>query len=158
MIAGKTSRTQVNGSYTSIADTTSATAHNVRRTRCSGSMPLGFKIPLRFDGGHASCTRSRDRLAIYPVLNVTRVEHARDIRARSSVRDDISVRIQVDLSLERLGIRNVADGHEEAADILLPNPVRLQVAKLYLGDDVLVDVVNIFDHRARQPFDLRIRA
>src|SRR5947207_15101628 len=102
-----------------MADTTSAITHSASSAIWNVSMPLGFKIPLRFDGGHASCTRSRNRLAIRTVLNVTRVEHARDIRARASMRNNVAVRIQVDLPLERLGIGDVADRNEKAAHVLL---------------------------------------
>src|SRR5678816_2580683 len=99
-----------------MADTASATAHSASSAIWNASMPLGFKVAFRFDRGHTTRARRRDGLAIRAILNVPRVEHARNIGAGSSVRNDVAVRIQVDLTLERLGVGNMTDGHEEAAD------------------------------------------
>src|ERR1700733_9193118 len=77
-------------------------------------VPFGFKKALGFDGGHTSSTRRCDGLSISPVLDVARVKDARHVGPRAAVRDDVAVGIEIDLSDEGRGVRNMAYGYEEA--------------------------------------------
>src|SRR5689334_19134703 len=108
-------------------------------------MALGFKIPLRFDGGHAAGACGRDGLLIDAVLDVAGVEYAGDVGARASVRNDVALFVEIDLAAERLGVRDMTDGDEETAHVLLPDAVGLQVVQLDSGDDVLAGVVDVLD-------------
>ncbi len=64
-------------------------------------MPFGFQKPLHFDGGHASGARGGNGLPIGPVLDVAGVKNAGDVGARAAMRNNIAVRIQIDLAGER---------------------------------------------------------
>ena len=89
-------------------------------------MPFGFQKPLHFDGGHASGARRGDRLPIGPVLHVAGMKNARDVGARAAMGNDVAVGIEIDLAGERRGVRDVADGDEEAVDVALPDLIRFR--------------------------------
>ena len=75
-------------------------------------MPFGLKKALRFNRRHAPGPRGRDGLPVGPVLHVARVKHPMDVGSRPAMAHDVAVVVQVDLSLERLGVRNMADGQK----------------------------------------------
>ena len=73
--------------------------------------------PFRFEGRHAAHARGRDRLAENLVLHVAGGEHARHIGARGIRRGaDIAFRVHVELAVEQLRCRRMADGDEEPVD------------------------------------------
>src|ERR1700722_19236192 len=83
-------------------------------------MAFGFQVALGFYGCHATGTRRRYGLAIYAILDVACVEDAGNVGSRAAFRDNVAVGIEVDLSDERLGVRDVADSEKESVDILIP--------------------------------------
>src|SRR5580693_3030035 len=72
-------------------------------------MPLGFQEPLCLDGGHAAGAGCCDGLTIGAVLNVAGMKHTRHVGARTALRDDVAIRVELNLALERLGVRDVAN-------------------------------------------------
>ena len=57
----------------------------------------------------------RDGLAVREVLHVAAGEDAGDVRVRvPGLRPDVAVVVKLELALEEVGVRRVADGDEEA--------------------------------------------
>src|SRR2546426_467939 len=56
---------------------------------------------LGVDRGHAAASSRGDRLPIDVVLHVAARKHARDARLRSVVRDDVAVRVHLELTAEQ---------------------------------------------------------
>lgn len=54
-------------------------------------MAFRFEKSFGFNGGHATCARSRNGLPIGAILDVAGMKHARDIGARPTMRDDVPV-------------------------------------------------------------------
>src|SRR5579863_2562752 len=96
-------------------------------------MPFGFEESLYFNGRHAPCARRRDGLPICPVLHVAGVKYACYVGARAAMRNDVAVRVEIDLAHEGRGVGDVADGDEESIHVALPDFIRQQVAQLYAG-------------------------
>ena len=88
-----------------------------------------FQITFRFDRRHATRPGRRNRLPIRPVLHVACMEDALAARTRAAMRNDVAIRIQVDLPDEGGRIRNVPDRNEEAVDRLHLAAVRLTPAQ-----------------------------
>jgi hypothetical protein len=124
----------------------------------AGLVPFGFKEPLGLDGGHATRTRRGDSLAIHPVLDVAGVKYNLDVGSRAAATHDVSVRIELDLPVERLGIGDVADGHEKPVHFLIPGPAAVDFAQLHAGHFIFGGVVNVLDHGPGKEFDFGIRA
>ena len=81
-----------------------------------------------------------------------------DVGARAAVRNDVAVGIEIDLAAKDRGVRNMADGDEEAVDVALPD---FSVSTLRSFTPVTrcwLDVVDVFDHGIGEELDLRIAA
>ena len=79
---------------------------------------LRREIFLGVERGHAAGAGGGDRLAVDFVHHVAAGEHALDAGPRRARLDpDIAVAIEVELALEQLGRRLVADGDERAFDL-----------------------------------------
>src|SRR5208282_6231206 len=78
----------------------------------NGSGFFSGEETLGFDGGHAAGACRRDRLAIVMVLDVAGGKHTGDARLRAVVRKDVAIFVHLELALENLAIRVVADGDE----------------------------------------------
>ena len=76
-------------------------------------MAFCFEKPLCFNRRHTTGARSGDGLAISPVLYVASVENTLDIRPGAAVRNDVAVRIEIELAGKCLGVRDVSDGDKE---------------------------------------------
>src|SRR5437762_9017000 len=59
-----------------------------------------LEIMFRVDRRHASRARGGDRLPVDVILRVAARKHARHARLRSVVRDDVAVRVHLDLPAE----------------------------------------------------------
>src|SRR4051812_24603251 len=121
-------------------------------------MSFRFEKSFYFDGRHAARAGGRDGLAIGAVLDVARVKDARDVGARAAFGEDVAVGVGFDLPAKNLGVRDVADREEEAVDFLIPYRVGLQVAQPHAVDDLLGDVIDLFDYGVSHELDLRIVA
>src|SRR3954449_4298210 len=73
---------------------------------------LRFEQPLSFYCRHAAGACCRNRLPVYAILHVAGVKHARDIRPRAAVREQIAIGVEIQLALKDSGIRDMADSHE----------------------------------------------
>ena len=80
-------------------------------------MPLFFEQTLGFDCRHAAGAGRRNRLTVDAVLHVARVKNAVDIGSRAPVRDEVAVRIQIELAPKNLGIRDMTDRDKETVHI-----------------------------------------
>src|SRR5262249_6591284 len=115
-----------------------------------------LQIALRFECGHTTRSGSGDRLPVDVILHVARREHTADRRASAAGRgEDVAVLVQVELTLEQLGVRRVPDRDEDARHRQLSDRTRLDVAQLQRVDasvaaDVLDDAVPV-------EVDLRVR-
>src|SRR3954452_6571809 len=79
---------------------------------------LRGEIFLRIQGRHATRAGSGHRLTVDLVHDVTAGEHAFDASARrAGLNRDISVCVELQLSLEQFGRRTVADCDERALDV-----------------------------------------
>jgi hypothetical protein len=61
------------------------------------SVAFGLQEPFGFDGRHAAGARRRDGLPVSAILHVARMKYSGYVRARSAVRDDVTVRIEIEL-------------------------------------------------------------
>ncbi len=84
------------------------------------------------------------------------MKHARDIRFGATLGNNVSVCVGVDLAFEHGSIRNVADRHEKAIHVLLPDRAGLQVFQADAGYQMLRRIVNLFDYRAGEELDFGI--
>src|SRR5271170_7401833 len=100
-------------------------------------MAFSFEEPLRFDCGHAAGAGRRDGLAVGAILDIAGVKNARHAGARAALGNDVAVRVKLDLALKRFAVRNVADGDEETVHVSYPGLLRLQIAQLHRGYNVL---------------------
>src|ERR1700761_9557692 len=88
-----------------------------RRQRQVSSM-RGGKKPLRFQGCHATHARCRNGLTEYLILDVTGSENTGNTgmrRVGSCL--DVAALVHVELALEQVGGRRMADGDEQPVDI-----------------------------------------
>src|SRR6186997_2983781 len=98
---------------------------------------------LSVDGGLAAIARGGHCLAVVMVVHVARDEHALDLRSGLPDHLEVAAGADVELALEELRVRLVADGDEEALDGELARLACLRVAEgegvnghiaLHLGD------------------------
>src|SRR5690606_38592468 len=76
---------------------------------------------LRFERGHAAGCGGGDRLAVVVVHDIARREDAGHARSRPPGRRlDVAVLREIELATEKRGVRRVADGDEEAAQLEFP--------------------------------------
>src|SRR3954454_11399508 len=74
-----------------------------------------FEVALGFERGHAPGAGGRDGLAVDVILHVTACEHTGHRRLRGpGLREQIAVLVEVELALEQLRVRCVADRNEHA--------------------------------------------
>ncbi len=71
---------------------------------------------LRVDRGHATRAGRGDRLLVVVVLNVSRGEHAGNIRLAAMMRREVTVLIHIQLAAKHFCVGLVADGDEHALD------------------------------------------
>ncbi len=116
------------------------------------------KKAFRLNGGHTPGARGGNRLTVRPVLNVARVKDSGDVSSRPTFRNNVAIRIEVDLPGERLGVGNVADGQKEAADLLVPNSIRDHIAQLDSCHGFRAYVVDVLHYGVEQKLDFRIRS
>ncbi len=114
-------------------------------------MSFRLEHPLGFDGRLAARARRRNRLSIRPVLDITGVKDTGNVCSRAAMVDDKAFRVQIKLAYERLRVRHVSDGQEEAVHILLPSLTCLHVLQSDACHHALLDVENVFDHCIQQP-------
>src|ERR1700686_1866687 len=69
---------------------------------------LRFEQPFRFQCTHATATRRFNPLPINAILYVAGVKYARNICPRAAVRNQISIRIEIELAFKDPRIRNMA--------------------------------------------------
>src|SRR5215475_10205295 len=73
-----------------------------------------FQPSLRFNCRHAPATRGGNGLSEYRVLNVTAGEHTRNVcPCRIGQRLDVSVIVEVNLTLKDVRVWIVADGNKQ---------------------------------------------
>ena len=113
-----------------------------------------LEIPFGVEGGHAAGPCRRDRLTVDVVLHVACGEHARDVGAAALAGDEIAVLVHVQLALEEVGVRRVADRHEHAVHRQLRPLARHGVAQVQPGHFSLGDVVDLFDDGVPEDLDL----
>src|SRR5262249_16594817 len=68
------------------------------------SLPLLFQEFFDFDGGHAPCSRSCNRLTVPPVLDIAARVHSMHPREHIVVSLEIALGIHVELTGEHLGV------------------------------------------------------
>src|SRR5437016_461789 len=103
----------------------------IRSPVWSLSMPFCLQKPLHFDCRHAARARGRDRLPIRPILNVPGVKYRLDAGAGPAFGDDVAVGVELNLSNERLSVRNMADCDEKAVYGLFPDLAALQIPQFH---------------------------
>ena len=110
---------------------------NARRTESldHALVSLRFQKSFGFDRRHATRARRRDGLPVDPVLHIPRMEDAGYIGSRAALRQDVAIFIGQDLAAKHRGVGNVADGHEETVDILIPDVMGDHIAQFHAGDD-----------------------
>src|SRR6185437_12902845 len=101
--------------------------------------------------------RGCNRLPVDAILHISRVEHAVNIRARASGREQIAIRIEIELPLENLRIRTMTDRNKETIDIAHRRLARREILQANAADDVLFHVENLFNYGVHKKFDFRIR-
>src|SRR4051794_31562612 len=119
-------------------------------------MSFCFEEALNLDRGHATRSGSGDGLPVNSILHVARVEHARYTGAGASIRDHVSIFVEVDLSDKRLCIWNVSNSNKKAIDILIVGLSGFEITQGDSGDHVLRNIVDIIDDGICQHRDLRI--
>src|SRR5258706_2386968 len=112
---------------------------------------------LRLQRGHAAHAGRRDRLAEHLVGDVARGEHAGDV-GRRRIRGllDVALGAHVELALEQLGRRRVADRDEHAVDRQLAQRPALEVAQPPARDPGRIAAAQNLVERA-VPYDLDLR-
>src|SRR5262245_8837261 len=92
---------------------------NAKRQAGSGSMDaLLRQPPLRIEGGLAAGPRRGDGLAVVAVRDVPRREDPPDARV-GALRlrpEDVALVVELELPLQKVGVRGVTDRQEDAAD------------------------------------------
>src|SRR5437868_4409062 len=118
---------------------------------------LVFQPALCFDRRHASGSGSRDGLTENRILNIAAGKDAGNIRPRGAgLRLDVALFVEVDLSLEDLGIRIMANGNEQSIDGQVGLLLGLMVEKFQARDAAFRAADNLFDGRVPDEFDFRI--
>src|ERR1700687_3150156 len=97
-------------------------------------MAFGFQESLGFHGRHAAGSRGRDGLAVGAILHVSRMEYSGDICSSAAFRQDVTVGVGIDLTLEYRGVGDMSDGDEESVHFLLPNGAGFRVAQPHSAD------------------------
>src|SRR6185369_8991450 len=108
---------------------------------------LGNVVDVVFgvERGHAAGAGGGDRLAVDVILDVAAGEDARDVGLRAVVRDDVTVAIELELTLEQRRVRRVPDGDEYAGHWNLGPLAGLAVADDHRGHFALPAVPDLFD-------------
>ena len=104
-----------------------------------------FQILLGVDRRHAAGAGGGNRLTVDVILDVARGEDARDVGARAVVRQDVAVRVHLELTLEERRVRRVADRDEHAVDASVfrsPVSVFLSTMPVHFALAAVVDVVD----------------
>src|SRR4051794_13870330 len=102
---------------------------------------LGLQPPLRVDRCLAAIGRGRDRLAVAVVVHVPGDEDAVDLRVRLVGHDQVALVVDVEPVFERVGVRLVTDGDEQALDrfvdfVAVDRVAQAQPLDLVLAEDV----------------------
>src|SRR6266850_496934 len=114
----------------------------------------GLQVALSLERRHAAGAGGRHRLAIREVLDVARGEDAGDTGLGASRRDlDVTVRQQLELAAEDLGVRLVTDRDEQPVDGPLFPGTGLHVLKAHAGHLAPLDVEDVLDHRVPDELD-----
>src|SRR5687768_3053018 len=90
------------------------------------------------------------------VLHVAGGKHAGDVRPGATVRDDVTVRVEIDLPTEQRRIRRVADGDEHAVESDLAGHAGLQVAHDDAGHFAFGQVGDVDHFRIPDELDLGV--
>src|SRR5262249_350504 len=117
-----------------------------------------FQPALGIDRGHATAAGGGDRLPVHLVLHVATREYAVDAGVGAlALGRDVAARVEIELALEELRVRLVADGDEHAVAGELAHLAGLQVAELRAAHAALVgSAEDLFDHRVPDERDLRV--
>ena len=100
-----------------------------------------------------------DRLPVDVILDVAAGEHAGDARLRAVVRDDVAVRVELELAAEERRVRRVADRHEHAGHRHLAFARRSCSSRTTIAVTSPLPVSLISSTSCvEQPRDLRVRA
>lgn len=73
-----------------------------------------FKKSLGVDCSHAAASSRSHSLSIFRVLHIASGKDTRDTGGSPAVRAQVSLLVHVKLTVEKCGIRPMADGHEHA--------------------------------------------
>src|SRR5258706_652383 len=128
----------------------------VDRAAAAPSASVLFQEFLDLNSSHAARTSGGNGLAVAAVLHVTTGINAMDACVHIFVRLEISVFIGVELALEHLRVRDMADPEKQRAGSEVPDFVGLQVAQLEAGDFVLGVIVDIFHDSVGKELELFI--
>src|SRR5438876_4204377 len=92
--------------------------------------PLVGQPAFAVERGHASGARGGDRLSIDVIDGVAAGEDAVDVGLRRVVvrQNDVAALVELELPLVHLGVRRVADGHEQPLRVHVARGVRLPIA------------------------------
>ncbi len=120
-----------------------------------------FEVLFDFESGHAARARGGDGLTVAAVLYVACGEDAGDDLTVERGEDivfalDVAVAIQIHLAFEELGVRNVTDAEEEAAERDLLHLAGDGVAHADAADFLLFDSKNLFHDGVRKELNLRV--
>src|SRR5688572_31869601 len=91
------------------------------------------------------------------ILDVAGSKNAWNVRARSASGDDVSVRIEVDLSPEERGVWRVADGDEHTVNREVADLAGLQMPQNNAGDLALFQIGHVDDFGVPDEIDLGVR-
>src|SRR6185436_13886415 len=104
-----------------------------------------LKKSLGIKGRHASCPRSRYSLAIDVVLNITRRKYAWQTGASTIVRNDITIGVSLDLPVENLGVRIMANGNKNTIAFEVGHFVVADISKLYAPNIFSLNVIDVIN-------------
>ena len=84
------------------------------------------------------------------------MKHALDVGPSTAVRNDVAVRIEIELAGERRCVRNVADCDKEAVHFAIVRFMSPNIAKLNARYVALRYVIHIFDYGVREEQNLGV--
>ncbi len=84
------------------------------------------------------------------------MKHAGDVGFRATLGKDVAVGVGFDLAAKHFGVRNMADGYEEAVHFLFPYRAGRNVAQAHVGDQALFHIMDVFDHGVGHELDFGI--
>src|SRR5664280_3002519 len=113
-----------------------------------------FQILLGFQGGHASRSRSANRLPIVAVGHIAADEHARRPAAYKSVGHEITIAIAIELLTHKLRVGCMPDTQEHGTDRKVPLFASLQVTQPKSGDFLFARVEDVIHHGVSEKHDL----